>query len=75
VAVGRAQHGNLDALIAESRDPSGPFPFDRGPPFELESELAKENNRRSEVIDDDAPLSIRLSAIFPIYTFRLGAGI
>jgi hypothetical protein len=54
VAVRRAQHGNLDALIAEPRDTSGPFSFDRGPPFELEAELAKELNRRCEVIDDDA---------------------
>src|SRR5690349_8275393 len=53
VAVRRAHHGNLDALIAQSSDTSGPFSFDRGPPFELEAELAKEINRPSEVIDDD----------------------
>src|SRR5262245_34927435 len=47
-------HGNLDALIAKSSDTSGPFSFDRGPPFELEAELAKEINRPSEVIDDDS---------------------
>jgi hypothetical protein len=47
-------HGNLDALIAQSSDTSGPFSFDRGPPFELEAELAKEINRLSEVIDDDS---------------------
>src|SRR5436190_18576580 len=54
VAVRRAHHGNLDALIAQSSDTSGPFSFDRGPPFEFEAELAKKNNRRSEVIDDYA---------------------
>jgi hypothetical protein len=54
VAVGSAHHGNLDALIAQSSDTSGPFSFDRGPPFELEAELAKEINRLSEVIDDDS---------------------
>jgi len=54
VAVGRAHHGNLDALIVQSSDTSGPFSFDRGPPFELEAELAKEINRASEVIDDDS---------------------
>src|SRR5262245_55603418 len=54
MAVRRAHHGNLDALIAQSRDTSGPFAFDRGPPFELEAELAKEINRRREVIDDDS---------------------
>ena len=54
VAVGRAHHGNLDALIAQSSDTSGPFSLDCGPAFELEAELAKEINRRSEVIDDDS---------------------
>src|SRR6185295_6647716 len=54
VAVRCAHHGNLDALIAQSSDTSGPFSFDRGPPFELEAEFAKEINRPSEVIDDDS---------------------
>src|SRR5215510_9464342 len=54
VAVRRAHHGNLDALIAQSSDTSGPFSFDRGPPFEIEAELAKESDRRFEVIDDDS---------------------
>src|SRR5215467_14591103 len=54
VAVRRAHHGNLDALIAQSSDTSGPFAFDRGPPFELESEFAKEIDRSSEVFDDDS---------------------
>jgi hypothetical protein len=67
VAVRRAHHGNLDVLITQSSDTSGPFSFDRRPPFELEAELAKEINRRFEVIDDDSKLSIRLSAMCPIY--------
>jgi uncharacterized protein YciI len=54
VAVRRAHHGNLDALIAQSSDTSGPFSFDRGPPFEIEAELAKESDRRFEVVDDDS---------------------
>jgi len=54
VAVRCAHHGNLDALIAQSSDTSGPFSFNRGPPFEIEAELVKEINRRSEVIDDDS---------------------
>src|SRR5262245_66548216 len=54
VAVRRAHHGNLDALIAQCSDTSGPFSFDRGPPFEIEAELAKEIDRRFEVIDDDS---------------------
>ena len=49
----RAHHSNLDALIAQSSDTSGPFSFDCGPPFELEAEFAKEINRPSEIIDDD----------------------
>ena len=54
MAVRRAHHGDLDALIAQSSDTSGPFSFDRGPPFELEAELAKEINRPTQVIDDDS---------------------
>jgi hypothetical protein len=53
VAVRRAHHGNLDVLIAQSSDTPGPFAFDRGLAFELEAELAKEIDRRCEVIDDD----------------------
>src|SRR6478736_576255 len=53
VAVRRAHHGNLHALISQSSDTSGPFSFDRGAPFELEAELAKEINRPAEVIDHD----------------------
>ena len=54
LAVRHAHHGNLDALIAQSRDTSGPFSFDRGPPFELKAELAIEINRPSEILDDDS---------------------
>jgi hypothetical protein len=54
MAVGRAQHGDFDALIPESGDASGPFSFDHGPPFERQPEFLKEANRRSEVLDDDA---------------------
>jgi hypothetical protein len=40
--------------MGQSSDTSGPFSLDRGPPFELEAELAKEFNRLSEVFDDDS---------------------
>jgi hypothetical protein len=53
VAVRRPHHGDLDALIAEARHASGPRSFDRRPPFELEAKLAKEVDRRGEVLDDD----------------------
>ncbi|CDX44976.1 conserved hypothetical protein [Mesorhizobium sp. SOD10] len=54
VAVRRAHHGNLDMLIAQPGDTPGPFSFDRGTTFELEAELAKEIDRRVEVVDDDS---------------------
>jgi quercetin dioxygenase-like cupin family protein len=46
VAVGRPHHGDLDALVAQSRDASGPLAFDHGLPLEFEAELAKELDRR-----------------------------
>ena len=67
VAVRRAHHGNLDALIAQSSDTSGPFSFDRGPLFELKTELAIEINRPSGSSTTIPMLSIRLSAMYPIY--------
>ena len=51
MAVRCAHHGNLDTLIAQSSDTSGLFSFDRGPPFEIEAEFAKEIDRRCEIID------------------------
>src|SRR5690606_4981983 len=54
VAVRRAHHRNLDTLVAEARDPSRPFAFDRAPPLELEPELLKEADRRVEVLNHDA---------------------
>ena len=54
VAVWRAHHRNLDALIAQSSDTPRPFSLDRGTPFELKAELAKEINRGCKVIDDDS---------------------
>src|ERR1700704_5777733 len=54
VAIRRAHHGSLDALIAQPSDTSGPFSVDGGPPFEVEAELAKEINRPFEVVDDDS---------------------
>jgi hypothetical protein len=54
VAIRRAHHSDLDALIAQSGDTSCPFSFDSGPSFELEAELPKEINCPSKVIDDDS---------------------
>jgi hypothetical protein len=54
VAVRRAHHGGLDALVAQSSDAPCPRSFHHGSPFELEAELAEELDRRVEVLDDDA---------------------
>src|SRR5919205_3367873 len=54
VAVRRAHHGDLDALVAQSSDAPCPLSFHHGSSFEIEAELAKELDRRFEVLDDDA---------------------
>jgi hypothetical protein len=54
VAVRRAHHGDLDALVAKAGDVPCPLPFHHGSPFELEAEFAEELDRRVEVLDDDA---------------------
>src|SRR3954470_2471452 len=66
VAVRCAHHGHLDVLIAQPSDTSGPFSFDRGPPFELEAEFAKEINRPSEVFDNDTYVVHPLERHFPV---------
>ena len=78
VAVRRAHHRNLDALIAQSSDTPGPFAFDRGPPFELETELAKEIDRRRKVLDDDADVVHpfdRHASNLPIDSYDESAGV
>ena len=62
VVVRRAHHRNLDALIAQSSETSGPLSVDRGSLFELKAALAKKLNRRSKVIDDDSYV-IHLTAV------------
>ena len=54
MAVRRAHHGDLDALVTQPGDAPCPLSFHHGSPFELEAELAKELDRRFEVVDDDA---------------------
>jgi hypothetical protein len=46
VAVRRAHHGDLNALVTQSSDAPCPVSFDRGLAFELEAELAEERDRR-----------------------------
>ncbi len=43
VAVGRAHHGDLDMLVAETGDTARPFAFDRRAPFQFEAELDERN--------------------------------
>ena len=57
MAVRRTHHGNLDVLIAEAGDASGPLAFDRGPSFEVQAKLAKEVDGAVEVIDDDSDIA------------------
>jgi hypothetical protein len=54
VAVRRAHHRDLDALVAQPGDAACPLSFHRPPPFELEAELAEELDRGREVFDDDS---------------------
>src|SRR6478752_8223609 len=54
MAVRHAHHGDLDLLVAQSGDAPCPFSFHHGSPFELEAELAKELDRRFEILNDDA---------------------
>jgi hypothetical protein len=68
VAVRRAHHGDLDALVAEPSNASCPFSFDRGLTFELETELAEEIDRRCEVVDDDADVIHPLNRHVPPLT-------
>jgi hypothetical protein len=46
VAVGRAHHRDLYALVAQAGDASCPLAFHHRFPFELEPELAKERDIR-----------------------------
>ena len=70
VAVRRAHHGDLDALVAQSSDAPRPLSFHHGSPFELEAELAKELDRRCEVLDDDAdvvhPFESHLRSVYGV---------
>src|ERR1051325_1003454 len=54
MAVRRANHGDLDVLVAQPRDTTSPFAFDGGAAFQIESKFAKEGDGRIEVFDDDA---------------------
>jgi hypothetical protein len=66
VAVRRAHHGNLDALIARSSDTSGPFSIVARP------SSSRPRSRKKSIVPPRSSttiptLSIRLSAMRPIY--------
>jgi hypothetical protein len=48
------QHGDLDALVPQTGDASGPFAFDHGSPLELQAELGEERDGGVEGFHDDA---------------------
>jgi hypothetical protein len=54
VTVRRAHHCDLDALVAQPGNASCPFSFDRGSPFELESELDEKSDGSIEGFHHDA---------------------
>jgi hypothetical protein len=54
VAVRRAHHRDLDALLVQPGDAIGPVALDRGAPLELETELAEERDGGVEVRHHDA---------------------
>src|SRR5581483_1922469 len=54
VAVRSDHHGNLDALVAQSRDTPGPLTFDHGATFELKTKLGEKIDGRIEGFDHDA---------------------
>jgi hypothetical protein len=54
VAVWRAHHGDLNALVAQSRDAPCPLAFYHGSPFELEAELSEKSESGIEGFHHDA---------------------
>src|SRR5437762_5534712 len=54
VAVWRAHHGDLNALVAQSRDAPCPHAFYHGSPFELEAELSEKRDSGIEGFHHDA---------------------
>ena len=74
VAVRRAHHGDVNGLVTQPGDPSGPLSFDRWLPFELKAELAKELNRRRQVVDDNAHIVHPWKRRMPVNSPRGGRG-
>ncbi len=54
VAIWRAHHGDLNALVTQAGNTSCPFALNQGLAFDLEAELAEELDCRCQVLNDDA---------------------
>src|SRR5262245_34415210 len=74
VAVRRAHHGDLDALVAQSGDAPCPLPFDRASPLELQAEFREKSDSGIEGFHDDAdvvhPLERHLASSGPVASTR-----
>ena len=70
VAIGCAQHGDVDTLVAQPGNAARPPTFDRHATFENEAELNKERNGRIEVLHHDADVVHALDC--QAVTLRLG---
>jgi hypothetical protein len=70
VAVRRAHHGDLDALIAQSSDAPCPLSLNRCLPFELEAELGEKGDSGVEGFHHDAdvvhPLKRHVAPLVPL---------
>jgi hypothetical protein len=59
VAVGSDHHGDLDALITQSGDASGPFSFNHGSPLKCQAKLGEKGDGVIEGFHAMPTLSIR----------------
>ena len=75
MAVRRAHHRDLDALVAQSGDAPRPLSFDRGSPFELQAELGEERDGGIEGLHHDADVvhPYERHAASPVPSLRRGA--
>ena len=56
MAIGSDHHGDLDALITQSSDASGPLPFNHGSPLERQAKLSQESDGVIERFHHDADI-------------------
>ena len=65
MTVGGHHHGNFDALGTESGNPPGPLSFDKGPPFQPETQFSEEFDRGIEILHHDADIIHPLNSHTP----------